>query len=68
MCALRGVEDDLAGDPKAGALASNGQGPPSITDRLPPEAPQLTREQQRLRMLERQSAYDQLTTGASVLV
>ena len=40
MCALRGgggtrfVEDDLAGDPEAGALASNGQGPPSITDRL----------------------------------
>ena len=35
----------------------------------PPEAPQLTREQQRaLRMLERQSAYDRLTTGASVLV
>ena len=42
-CALHGyegyggtrfVEDDLAGDPKAGALASNGQGPPSITDRL----------------------------------
>ena len=34
-----------------------------------PEAPQLTREQQRaLRMLERQSAYDRLTTGASVLV
>ena len=33
------------------------------------EAPQLTREQQRaLRMLERQSAYDRLTTGASVLV
>ena len=30
----RFVEDDLAGDPKAGALASNGQGPPSITDRL----------------------------------
>ena len=29
------VEDDLAaGDPEAGALASNGQGPPSITDRL----------------------------------
>ena len=28
------VEDDLAGDPKAGVLASNGQGPPSITDRL----------------------------------
>ena len=27
-------EDDLAGDPEAGALASNGQGPPSITDRL----------------------------------
>ena len=26
--------DDLAGDPEAGALASNGQGPPSITDRL----------------------------------
>ena len=24
--------DDLAGDPEAGALASNGQGPPSITD------------------------------------
>ena len=23
-----------AGDPEAGALASNGQGPPSITDRL----------------------------------
>ena len=37
----------------------------------PVEAPQLTREQQRaLRMLEleRQSAYDRLTTGASVLV
>ena len=35
----------------------------------PAEAPQLTREQQRaLRMLERQSAYDRLTTGASVLV
>ena len=34
-----------------------------------PEPPQLTREQQRaLRMLERQSAYDRLTTGASVLV
>ena len=34
----------------------------------PVEAPQLTREQQRaLRMLERQSAYDRLTTGASVL-
>ena len=30
----RFVEDDLAGDPEAGALASNGQGPPSITDRL----------------------------------
>ena len=29
----RFVEDDLAGDPEAGALASNGQGPPSITDR-----------------------------------
>ena len=28
----RFVEDDLAGDPEAGALASNGQGPPSITD------------------------------------
>ena len=28
------VEDDLAGDSEAGALASNGQGPPSITDRL----------------------------------
>ena len=27
----RFVEDDLAGDPEAGALASNGQGPPSIT-------------------------------------
>ena len=35
----------------------------------PAEPPQLTREQQRaLRMLERQSAYDRLTTGASVLV
>ena len=35
----------------------------------PVEAPQLTREQQRaLRMLERQSAYDRLTTGASVPV
>ena len=34
----------------------------------PVEAPQLTREQQRaLRMLETQSAYDRLTTGASVL-
>ena len=34
-----------------------------------PEAPQLTKKQQRaLRMLERQSAYDRLTTGASVLV
>ena len=42
-CGLRGgakgsvepaVEDDLAGDPETGALASNGQGPPSITDRL----------------------------------
>ena len=32
--AERFVEDDLAGDPEAGALASNGQGPPSITDRL----------------------------------
>ena len=30
----RFVEDDLAGDSKAGALASNGQGPPSITERL----------------------------------
>ena len=30
----RFVEDDLAEDPEAGALASNGQGPPSITDRL----------------------------------
>ena len=30
----RFVEDDLAADPEAGALASNGQGPPSITDRL----------------------------------
>ena len=30
----RVVEDDLAGDPEAGALASNGQGPPSVTDRL----------------------------------
>ena len=30
----RFVEDDLVGDPEAGALASNGQGPPSITDRL----------------------------------
>ena len=30
----RFVEDDLAGDPEAGALARNGQGPPSITDRL----------------------------------
>ena len=29
----RFVEDDLAGDPEAGALASN-QGPPSITERL----------------------------------
>ena len=27
-------EDDLAGDPEADALASNGQGPPSITGRL----------------------------------
>ena len=27
----RFVEDDLAGDPEAGALASNGQGPPSRT-------------------------------------
>ena len=37
----RFVEDDLAGDPEAGALASNGQGPPSITDRLrrPGQAP-----------------------------
>ena len=25
---VRFVEDDLAGDPEAGALASNGQGPP----------------------------------------
>ena len=30
----RFVEDDLAGDPEAGTLASNGQGPPSITERL----------------------------------
>ena len=30
----RFVEDDLAGDPEADALASNGQGPPSITGRL----------------------------------
>ena len=30
----RFVEDDLAGDPETDALASNGQGPPSITDRL----------------------------------
>ena len=28
------IEDDLAGDPEAGALANNGQAPPSITDRL----------------------------------
>ena len=35
----------------------------------PAEAPQLTREQQRvLRMLERQTVYDRLTAGASVLV
>ena len=27
-------EDDLAGDPEADALASNGQGPPSIAGRL----------------------------------
>ena len=30
----RFVKDDLPGDSEAGALASNGQGPPSITDRL----------------------------------
>ena len=30
----RFVQDNLAGDPKANALASNGQGPPSITERL----------------------------------
>ena len=30
----RFVEDDLAGDPEADALTSNGQGPPSITGRL----------------------------------
>ena len=45
---------------------------PAAPKRKPPAAPepsQLTREQQRaLRMLERQSAYDRLTTGASVLV
>ena len=42
----------------------------AVAEAPPPvEAPQLTREQQRaLRMLERQSAYDRLTTGASVLV
>ena len=43
--------------------------PAEAPPEAPVEAPQLTREQQRaLRMLERQSAYDRLTTGASVLV
>ena len=31
---IRFVEDNLAGDPEDGALASNGQGPPSITGQL----------------------------------
>ena len=45
------------------------EAPPPAEAPAEPEAPQLTREQQRaLRMLERQSAYDRLTTGASVLV
>ena len=48
-------------------LVFKGQSPAAAP--AAPEAPQLTREQQRaLRMLERQSAYDRLTTGASVLV
>ena len=48
------------------AEAPPAEAPPA---EAPVEAPQLTREQQRaLRMLERQSAYDRLTTGASVLV
>ena len=43
------------------------EAPPPAEAPAEPEAPQLTREQQRaLRMLERQSAYDRLTTGASV--
>ena len=47
---------------------------PFPVETMPAEAPaapppQLTKKQQRaLRMLERQSAYDRLTTGASVLV
>ena len=50
----------------APAEAPPAEAPPA---EAPVEAPQLTREQQRaLRMLERQSAYDRLTTGASVLV
>ena len=45
------------------------EAPAEAPAEAPVEAPQLTREQQRtLRMLERQSAYDRLTTGASVLV
>ena len=52
---------------EAPAQAPPAEAPPA--EAPPVEAPQLTREQQRaLRMLERQSAYDRLTTGASVLV
>ena len=52
---------------EAPAEAPPAEAPPA--EAPPVEAPQLTREQQRaLRMLERQSAYDRLTTGASVLV
>ena len=51
---------------EAPAEAPPAEAPPEAP---PVEAPQLTREQQgALRMLERQSAYDRLTTGASVLV
>ena len=48
---------------------AHAEAPEAPPEAPPVEAPQLTREQQRaLRMLERQSAYDRLTTGASVLV
>ena len=55
--------------PEAPAEAHAGAPAEAPPAEAPVEAPQLTREQQRaLRMLERQSAYDRLTTGASVLV
>ena len=56
--------------PKPLPLETPAEAPAEAPPEAPPvEAPQLTREQQRaLRMLERQSAYDRLTTGASVLV